>query len=240
MSAWNAVHLRDEVPVDFRPAVEGEAPVRRMGAWWEIALPRVQSGEASARELSSKVDGEVIWTLIQTNAGVLAVVCFERGQLIRRLEYGDRSWRRVEGDPRAWESELFSEDALKDALEGGDEEAVDEEAVRSAFAAKTLTAGERFPRPREWDSMWNALGVSGAEWTAARQSGAAGVLHGSKTLPVTIWSRALLLAGASSIAVAVTMTGDARAVLGAIAGPLVALGLAAAMLRRLNVGRWFF
>lgn len=236
MSTWNAIYQRADVPADFRPPLEGELPVRKVGEWAEIALPGVETGEAVALELSARVSGEVIWILIQTTASVLAIVHFENGQVVRRLEFSDGEWLTVEGTPREWETWLFSDEMLEDALECGG----DEDEVRAVFAEKKLAAGQRLPRPREWDSMWRALGMTREDWMAARDKEPLRTIIGRKTSGITRCSRLLLLGGVSSIACGLAAEGDLRAVLMALGLPLIVLGLATAALRRMRLGRWFF
>lgn len=236
VSTGNAIYFRGEPASGFAPAVEGPCPLRAVGPWSALSLPGVADGDEVARALSSQVEGPVLWVLVQTTASVVVVHHAEGGRTLRHIECGDGAWRRVEGDPQPWEAWLFSPSLLAENLAHVDEG--ESEAVRAAFARGTLAAGDLWPMPGEWETCWRALGVDAAEARAAWSAPPLRVVEGSRTSGVTLAQRAALLVGLGSIGLTVASAGDARALLGALAGMSLFAALLLGALRRVLVGRW--
>lgn len=236
MSTWNALYLHGALPDRFAPPLEGAMPVRKVGPWTQLALPGVESGEAAAQALSAVVPGEVVWIIIQTTASCLGVHHFENGQRVRVVEFADGTWTRVEGAPRAWEATLFSAERLEEALEGGDDPE-----VRAAWERRTLTTGDGQPWPREYDSMFHALGMTGETWSEAQKSPVLREVKGAGVSRVTLWARLLLGLGIAAAVGAVAVgRGELRGVLGMVATLLFIGAVAAGALRRVALGRWLF
>jgi hypothetical protein len=233
VSTWNAIYFAGDVPTDFRPAVEGNVPVRRVGAWTELGIPGVQDCDAVALELSARVSGYVIRVLIQTTASVFDIVHCERGRVIRRIGFSDSRWVRVEGVPQPWELGLFSHQSLTEALEVEDDDA----SVRADFAKGTLEVGQMRPHPREWESLWRALAVTKDEWFAARAEQAPRTLIGRRMHRLTAVTGVAAIVSLALLAAGIATHGDARAVLASITLPLVVLTLGLATVRRAVVGR---
>jgi hypothetical protein len=236
VSTGNAIYFRGELPSGFAPAVEGPCALRAVGPWSALSLPGVADGDHVARALSSQVEGPVLWVLVQTTASVVVVHHAEGGHTLRHIECGDGAWRRVEGDPQPWEAWLFSESLLAEHLARVDEG--EGEAVRAAFARGTLAAGDVWPRPNEVETCLRALGVDATEARAGWSAPPLRVVEGTRTSGVTLAQRAALLVGLGALGLTVTTAGDARALLGALAGGALVGALLLGALRRLLVGRW--
>jgi hypothetical protein len=234
LSTWNAIYFRGNLPDDFRPAVEGPCTVRRVSEWLELALPGVDDGEATALALSSRLSGQVIWVVLQTAASVVEVMHCENGAILRRIEFADGSWRRVDGTPQPWEAWLFSEEELVEAREVGDPE--NDAELEQAFFRKTLKAGDTLPWPREWPAFFQAVGFTQGEWEAAQALPPVATLEGSKTSKLTLFARAGLVLGAASL-VGLALSRDGGFAGLAIACLLFAFG--AGYVRKVTLGRWF-
>jgi hypothetical protein len=235
MGSWSALYFRGEMPAGFRPEVEGPCEVRRVAEWTELLLPGVADGAASASSLSKCIQGEVIEVIIQTTASVVGVAHFYRGNCQRRITYADGSWIGVEGEPKPWEARLFSQEELDAAKEVTDPN--NDAELEAAFASKTLAVGSYLPCPREWETLFNALDVTQAEWDAAHRRPAIFQLEGCVTSKVTYVARSALLAGAGC-AVGLLLTKEAG--LAGLSSVLLLVAFGAGFLRRMNVGRWFF
>jgi hypothetical protein len=234
LSTWNAIYFRGAFPKEFLPAVEGKCQARHVLGWTELALPGVNEGEATALALSKQVSGLVIWVLVQTTASVLLVLHCESGEVRRRIEFGDGTWHRVEGQPQPWEGWLFSDEELEAAREVGDPE--DDRELEAAFARKVLEAGARLPWPREWQGFFHAVDVTPAAWNAAQARPPFTTLDGSKTSKLTWFARLALVAAIGSVAgLLATRASDFGGL--AVACWLFAFG--AGYVRRLTLGRWF-
>jgi hypothetical protein len=235
MGTHNALYFRGDLPADYRPSVEGPCPVRQVGTWTQLSLPGVDDGEASARELSQRVAGKVIWAIVQTTASYVGVVHFGCGNVLRRIEFGDGAWLRVEGEPEPWEGWLFSPEELELALETC--APGDEFEFETAFAEEKLAAGRSLPWPREWETVRAALGLTKAEWDAGFDAPVLATVEGKATSKLTHGARigwALTLASL----VGLWLTRD-----GGFAGLAVFFALAtlgAGFLRRAALGRWLF
>lgn len=235
MSTWNAVYFRGELPAGFRPAVEGRCEARPLADWVELQLPGVEDGEPTALALSRLLSGPVVWGLVQTTASVVGIVHCEQGRVRRGLEFADGSWRRVEGQPQAWESFFFSDEELEAARDIGSDD--DDEALEAAFARRTLTVGATYPWPREWETLFHAIGVSQAQWEAARATPPHQVLQGRRTSTLTLFVRGSLLLGGAAVVAALLMPHQARD-FGALAFAVLCLALGAGAVRRVSLGRW--
>lgn len=234
MGSWSALYFRGELPEGFGPDVEGPCSVRRLAEWTELALPGVAQGDRTAAALSQRVPGEVICVVVQTTASVVGVAHFQGGACVRRIEFADGTWLRVEGEPRPWEARLFSAEELSAAREVGDPS--DDVELEAAFACKTLAEGRTLPWPREWETLFSALGVSRADWDAARASPALSQVEGRATSKLTHIARLTLVAGVGGF-IALVLTRDAG--FGGPAAFFLLLAFGAGYLRRLSVGRWF-
>jgi hypothetical protein len=109
MGTHNALYFHGELPVGYRPSVEGPCELRRLGVWTQLLLPGVDDGAASALSLSRAAAGQVVWAIVQTTASAIGIAHFEGGKQLRRIEFADGSWYRVEGEPQPWEAALFSD-----------------------------------------------------------------------------------------------------------------------------------
>src|SRR6478736_116424 len=235
MGTHNALYFRGELPVDYRPSVEGPCALRRLGGWAQLSLPGVDDGTVSARSLSRATTGQVIWAIVQTTASAVAIVHFECGKQLRRIEFADGSWYCVEGEPQPWEAALFSETELEAAKEIAEPET--EAELDAVFAKKALATGQELPWPREWETVYAALGVNEAEFAAVFETEPFAIVQGKQISRTTHVARiALFLGTASVVGLALTRNGAFAA-----AGStflLVALG--AGWLRQMTLGRWFF
>lgn len=234
MGSWSALYFRGELPEGFRPDVEGRCSVKRLADWTELGLPGVAQGEGTAAALSQRVPGEVICVVVQTTASVVGVAHFQGGACVRRIEFADGTWLRVEGDPQPWEARLFSAEELEAAKEVGDPS--DDAELEAAFAVKTLAEGKSLPWPREWETLCSALGVSRADWDAARASPALSYAEGGATSKLTHVARFALVAGLGCL-IALVPTRDAG--FAGLATFFLLLAFGAGYVRRINVGRWF-
>lgn len=234
MGSWSALYFRGELPEDFRPDVEGRCAVKRLAEWTELALPGVAEGDGAATALSQRVPGQVICVVVQTTASVVGVAHFEGGTCVRRIEFADGTWLRVEGEPQPWEARLFSVEELQAAKEVGDPS--DDAGLEAAFATKTLAEGRSLPWPREWETLFSALGVSREDWDAARASSVLAHVEGRATSKLTHTARFALVAGVAGL-MGLALTRDAG--FAGLATFLLLLALGAGYLRRINVGRWF-
>jgi len=208
--------------------------VRYLGAWTELALPGVDDGESSARALSQALLGEVIWIIVQTTASVIGVTHFESGRVVRRLEFADGSWQRVEGQPQPWEAQLFSSAELDAAKEVGSPE--DDAELERAFANRTLEAGSGLPWPREWETLRYALGVSEAEWQVTRASAPLGSVEGRATSMLTHCARGMLALGMAALLGRLWRPSSGFAALATVS---LLVAFCAGYLRRRALGRWF-
>jgi len=207
------------------------------GVWNQLSLPGVDDGAASASalSLSRAVRGQVVWAIVQTVASVVGIAHFEGGKQIRRIEFGDGSWYRVEGEPQPWEAALFSKTELEAAKEIGDPE-MDAE-LEAVFAKKTLELGQKLPWPREWETVRAALGVTEAEFFAVFDTEPLATVPGNRTSRVTHVARGALLLGAASL-LGLVLTRNGLLAIVATMSLVVALG--AGWLRQITHGRWFF
>lgn len=235
MGSWSALYFRGELPEGFQPEVEGSCAVKRLVEWTELALPGVADGEGSAAELSRRVPGLVIWVIVQTTASVVGVAHFQGGTCLRRIEFADGSWLRVEGEPQPWEARLFSAEELEEAKAASDPS--DDAELDAAFASKTLAEGKSLPWPREWETLFNALGVSETDWNAARTSPALSHVDGRVTSKLTHTARFTLVGGVGCL-MGLVLTRDAG--FAGLATFFLLLAFGAGYLRRMNLGRWFF
>ena len=234
MGSWSALYFRGELPDDFRPEVEGRCAVKRLAEWTELALPGVAVGDGAAAALSQRVPGQVICVIVQTTASVVGVAHFQGGTCLRRIEFADGTWLRVEGEPQPWEARLFSAEELEAAREVGDP--IDDAELEAAFASKTLAEGMSLPWPREWETLFNALDVSRADWDAARTAPVFSHVEGRATSKLTHTARFTLVAGVGCLT-GLVLTRDAGFAGLATVFLLVAFG--AGYLRRMTLGRWF-
>lgn len=231
--SWTAVYLCGEVaPLEGLP-VEGEIEVRTLGKWTEFAARGLQDPEPLAMALSSRVPGEVLAVQVQTTASVIGVAHIEQTRVVRRVEHVDGGWSRIEGEPKPWERELFSDELLQDALDGGEDEAE----LRAAFAARQLKVGASLPRPHEFGAMLLALGVTEKDWDVTRKSSPRQVLRGSKRSFGPLIALAVFFAAVTG---AVFTSRDARGLLAALAAMSLVVALMLGVLRKMRVGRWFF
>jgi len=235
MASWSALYFRGEIPTGFRPEVEGQCAVYGVGAWTELVLPGVADGTASAVALSKRVSGEVIEVIVQTTASVVGVAHFENGACQRRIEFGDGSWHRVEGAPKAWEARLFSREELEAAKEVSDPD--DDAELEAAFAHKTIAVGKSLPWPREWETLFSVLDVTRSEWQAAHERQPISLIEGGATSKLTHAARFSLFAGLGCV-IGLVLTRNAGWAGLATVFLLAALG--GGFVRRTSVGRWFF
>lgn len=234
MSTWNAIYFHGEWPAGFRPLVAGNCVGRRVAGWLELALPGVELGEPTALELSKRVEGVVIAVLVQTTASVLSVAHFEGGAVRRRIEFADGSWWSIEGEPQSWEAWLFSDAELEEARAIGDPD--DDAELERAFARGRLAVDDRLPWPREWEAMFQSIGVDRASWGRAQTGPVVLVVAGSRTSRTTWIARGGLVASVvAGAALVLTRHPDFVAV--AAGCGLVACG--AGYMRRVTTGRWF-
>jgi len=235
MGTHNALYFHGELPAGYRPSVEGPCALRRLGGWTQLSLPGVDDGAASALLLSRAAPGQVIWAIVQTTASAVGIAHFEQGRQLRRIEFGNGSWYRVEGEPQPWEAALFSETELEAAKEIAEAE-MDAE-LEAVFGKKTLETGQGLPWPREWETVRAALGVNEAEFAAAYDKQPLTTVQGKRISRVTHVARiALLLGAASVVGLALTRNG---AFVG-VGAMFLIVAFGAGWLRQLTHGRWFF
>jgi hypothetical protein len=234
MGTHNALYFYGELPAGYRPSVEGPCELRRVGGWTELSLPGVDDGAASALSLSLAAPGKVIWAIVQTTASAVGIAHFEGGKQLRRIEFADGSWYRVEGEPEPWEAALFSDAELEAAKEDAEPETDAE--LEAVFAKKTLETGQELPWPREWETVRAALGVNEAEFAAVFEAEPLAIVHGNQISRVTHVARiALLLAAASVVGLALTR----NAAFAAVGTILLLMAFGAGWLRQITHGRWF-
>ena len=235
MGTHNALYFRGELPVAYRPSVEGPCALRRLGGWMQLSLPGVDDGTESALSLSRAITGPVVWAIVQTTASAVAIVHFEDGKELRRIEFADGTWYRVEGESQPWEAALFSETELEAAKEIAEPETDAE--LDAVFAKKTLATGQELPWPREWETVHAALGVNEAEFAAVFETEPLAVVQGKQTSRTTHVARiALLLGTASVVGLALTRNGA----FAAVGSMFLLVAFGAGWLRQMTLGRWFF
>lgn len=242
MGTWNALFCRGEVPADFRPDVEGPLEVRRVGEWTELALPGGEDGLEAAQALSRAVQGEVIWGLVQTTASVVSVVHCEGGRVVRQLSRSDGTWAEVEGEPRPWEAALFSAEALERAHDDVTPELIAD--IEARFRDRRLEVGARDPSLGEWETLFAALGVTGAQWNEAHRAPVRAEVEGGRTSRLTWLARGalgtgLVLALALLVLRSTRGPSDATGLLGLFSSLLLSAAFCAGALRKLTIGRWF-
>lgn len=234
VGTWNAIYMQGELPNGFRPEIEETCSARPLADRVELELPGVADGEAMALALSRQVSGQVVWTLVQTTASVVSVVHCQNGEVQRRIEFADGTWTRVEGQPQPWEAWLFSDEEREAAKDICDPEDYGE--LEAAFARKTLKAGDGLPWPREWATLFHAIGVSQAEWEAARAAPPLASFKGRRTSKLTVVARVALIGGVGCV-LGAFLGRDAG--LAGLATVLLLLAFGAGVVRRASVGRWF-
>lgn len=124
-------------------------------------MPRWAEGPdlSKTEELAalSKEVGEVIaYYDVDDGDGLLVLGHWRDGTLVRGLQRLEE-WADVRGTPEPWEAELFSTQALEQALQDIQEDGGDEEEVRAAFAGGHIAQGAQWPRPPVLRAMMKSL-----------------------------------------------------------------------------------
>ena len=130
----------------FDPALHSFAVVDRWGPQDNLPIWAEYPDLGMAVELAalSRAVGEVI-AFHEMDEGLTQGFygLWKEGVLVRDLQWMDGAWIRVEGEPQPFEEPLFTEEALRYALEISD----GAEAVRTAFAKKRIEVNDAWPTP---------------------------------------------------------------------------------------------
>ncbi len=131
----------------FDPALHAFAVVDRWGPQDNMPIWAEYPDLGMAHELEalSRSVGEVI-AFHEMDEGLMQGFygVWKDGALVRDLQYMDGSWIRAEGEPQPMEVPLFTDEALKYALEIASD---DPEPVRAAFSKKRIEVQAAWPTP---------------------------------------------------------------------------------------------
>lgn len=113
MSSWVAAIVDTRERADFWDVARSHHVVPTVTAVPARALIECELDfEAStrlAKALSAKLDTSAVGLFMQTGADGYGVCAFERGKLVRRIDYSRDvgGWLEVSGTPQSWESAFF-------------------------------------------------------------------------------------------------------------------------------------
>jgi hypothetical protein len=116
-------------------------------------------------EFSTTLSGDVLLLAYNTNIGGFAFMRCRGGKVVRKLVFGydegDCRWEVVEGVPEVWETMMFSEEGLEDALRNSACEQGGRQPLRDRWAAHSISPGDFFPHSPDYRVEWD-LDLPGA------------------------------------------------------------------------------
>lgn len=165
MSTFNGLYIHSQPSEEeARAAILGLYPEARIevGEFVSGILSRdeMEPPEQALKEISAKLNTDVIWITFQTTAESFIFHHWGSGTQMRALWYGcanEGTWERVEGKAEPWEAEAFwSEDALESMLECV-ESSAEQKRIKQLWKVRVIRKGQSEPSVSSEDAAQAAM-----------------------------------------------------------------------------------